>query len=167
MLNTQLRPAAAVLLAAGALMAQAAPDWIAVKALAPGTEVRVETPAGKLTGLVQAVNDGGITLLSEKGFQTAVQSNVTRVAVKKPSHRKRNALIGLAAGATFGLVVGISSACNSANFGGPCPSQGAVDAAGAMVFGGMGAVVGVVIPTGGWREVYRSPVAAQPSSHTP
>ena len=167
MLTTRLREAAAALLAVGALLAQPAPDWIVVKALAPGSEVRVETPAGKLTGLVQAVSDGGITLLSGKGAQTAMRSDVTRVAVKKPSHRKRNALIGLAAGAAFGLVGESVATCNPADYSRSCPSQAALDTAGALVFGGMGAAVGAVIPTGGWREIYRSPAAAQATSHKP
>jgi hypothetical protein len=167
MLTSYFRTAAAALLAACVLVAEPAPDWSAVKALAAGSEVRVETPAGKLTGLVQGVNDGAITLLSGKGAQTAMQSDVTRVAVKKPSRRKRNTLIGLALGASFGLVDGSASTCNSSNFNGSCPSQGALDAAGALVFGGLGAAVGAVIPTGGWREVYRSTAAAQATSHVP
>ena len=75
------------------------------------------------------------------------------VSVKKGGHRKRNALIGLAVGAGAGLAIGLATR--------PGPNQITVIPAGAVV-GGLtaagaivGAIVGVVIPSAGWREIYK------------
>jgi hypothetical protein len=81
------------------------------------------------------------------------RQQVSVVSVKKPGHRKRNMLIGLAAGTGVGLGIGIAVR--------PKPGQlevippGAITAGFAAAGAIGGTLAGVFIPGGGWREVYR------------
>ncbi|MGA2712144.1 MAG: hypothetical protein ABSG41_03480 [Bryobacteraceae bacterium] len=81
------------------------------------------------------------------------RQQVSVVSVKKPGHRTRNALIGLAAGAGIGLGIGIATRAKPGQL--KIVSNGAVvagvTAAGALA----GTIVGIAIPTSGWREIYR------------
>lgn len=75
-----------------------------------------------------------------------------RVSLKKNGHRMRNALIGLGVGAGVGVGVGAAADtnCTGLCFGGNF---------GKAIFTPLGAVAGVLvgalIPTGGWREIYK------------
>ncbi len=72
---------------------------------------------------------------------------VTRVSIKRQGHRGRNTLIGLGVGAGVGLAIGLAA------------RQGFFDndvTAGGIVGGALiGTLIGVAIPNGGWRDVYR------------
>jgi hypothetical protein len=62
-------------------------------------------------------------------------------------------LIGLGIGAGAGGVLAIAaSTCNG--FG--CIGAIAIEAGAPLTFGAIGALVGALIPAGGWREIYSS-----------
>jgi hypothetical protein len=128
-------------------------NWNAVQALSSGAEVRIK--AGSRTVRCQTSQVTGDALVGVCGNhqETFDRQQVSSVSVKKVSHRKRNALIGLAGGTGAGLGIGIAARSrrdqlqivpNSAVIAG-------FTVAGAVV----GTIVGVVIPTGGWREIYK------------
>jgi len=128
-------------------------DWNAVKALPAGAQVRIAAGPRTVTGKIDRVADDVLAVTTGKGQEMFDRQQVSVVSVQKPSHRKRNTLIGLAVGSGAGLGIGIASR--------PKPDQlqivssgevvGVCTAAGSLV----GTIVGVVIPTGGWREIYR------------
>ncbi len=128
--------------------------WGVLKSIAAGAEVRIVV-SGKssLHGTLVGVTDDSFLLSSGSGQQTFGRQEVMRVSVKKRSHRKRNTLIGLAAGAGAGLVFGLAEPCVAAS----CfPfSKGEVTAVTTTVGAAVGSLVGVAIPSGGWHEIYK------------
>ncbi len=151
---SQICCCAAVL--AFALVGAAAQDtyspWNLVRALPAGTEVRIV--AGPLTvrGKIDRVTDDTLALTSGKGQEMFTQQEVSRVSVKKPGHRKRNTLIGLGVGAGAGLGIGLAaSSCTGLG----CIGSRAVEVGAPLALAVVGTAIGAVIPTGGWREVYR------------
>ena len=127
-------------------------DWSSVKALAPGTDVRV-TAARTVRGTLQSVTDDSLIVNSGKGLETLARQEIARVSVKeRGGHRGRNTLIGAAVGA--GIGVGIGAAIGRCK--GFCVvSQGDIIGVTAGALAAVGAIIGVIIPTGGWRDVYR------------
>ncbi len=128
--------------------------WGVLKSIAVGAEVRIVVSGrNSLQGSLVGVTDDSFLLNSGSGQQTFGRQEVMRVSVKKKSHRKRNTLIGLAAGAGAGLVFSLAG-YHCTGFC-PFPSKGEVTAvttsAGAIV----GTLIGVAIPSGGWHEVYK------------
>ena len=128
-------------------------NWSAVTSIAPGTEVRVVAAAQKIQGRLARSTENSLVLLSQNGEQVFERQAVTRVSVKKPSHRRRNVLIGLGVGTGAGLGLGLAAV--------PGPNQwhivpnGAVVVTGVILGAGVGTAVGALIPTGGWRVVYK------------
>jgi hypothetical protein len=148
------RITAVLLLVAAIAAAQTnASNWNTVKALTTGTDVRILNGSRTVGGKIEGVTDETLVVNSGKGQETFGQQQVLTVSVRKARHRGRNALIGLAVGAGAGLAIGLGTR--------PGPNQlkivptgaivGGLTAAGAIV----GVIVGVVIPSGGWREVYK------------
>ncbi len=122
-------------------------NWDNLKALAPGDDVRVVLNDKKsYRGKFQSLTDNGIVVRVEKNDQSFERTNILRVTAKGQSHRLRNALVGavLAAGVT--AVVGAASQ----------EQQAYVLALGVPGMAASGAVVGAVIPSGGWHDVYRA-----------
>jgi hypothetical protein len=118
-----------------------------------GTDVRVSTGARTVSGKIDRASDSLLALTVGKAAEWFDRQQVLTVSVKKGGHRKRNALIGLAVGAGAGLAIGLAAR--------PGPNQIKVIPAGAVV-GGLtaagaivGAIVGVIIPSGGWRQIYQ------------
>jgi hypothetical protein len=129
-----------------------AATWNSVQALPAGSEVRVAAGGRALRGKIEAVTDDSITLTSGKGQEMFTQQEVSRVSVKKPGHRRRNTLIGLGIGAGAGLGIGLAaSSCTGLG----CIGSRAVEIGAPLALGGVGTAIGALIPTGGWREVYR------------
>ena len=129
-------------------------DWNALKALAPGTQVRITDGSSTVDGKLDRTTDDVIVVTSGKGQEKFDRRDVSVVSVKKQSHRKRNTLIGLGVGAGGGLAFGGALANDAKNsiLGGHGPAIVASFAgAGALV----GVLVGAVIPSGGWRQVYK------------
>jgi hypothetical protein len=128
-------------------------DWNIVKALAVGTDVRITSGTRTVTGTIDRITDDTLAITAGKGQEMFDRQQVSSVATKKPGHRMRNALIGLGVGTGAGLGIGLGIRAhpdqlkivsNSAVVGGSA-------AAGAVI----GTLVGAVIPTGGWREIYK------------
>ena len=128
-------------------------DWNAVKALTVGTEVRITAGSRSIRGEIERTTDDVLVVTARKGQEMFERQQVSVVSIKKAGHRKRNTLIGLAAGAGGGLAIGIAARAKPGQWefiSNDVVTVGFV-AAGAIV----GTVVGVIIPTGGWREVYK------------
>ncbi len=133
-------------------------SWDNLQNLRPGQEIRVVlNDAKSYQGELQLLSDGGITLRQAAGEQTFARQDILRVSSKARGRRVRNALLGAAVGAGSGLGIGAAAdhtSCNHASFG-PCfPNLGkeVITPLGALA----GAVVGAVMPTGGWHGVYRA-----------
>lgn len=146
--------ASTFLVFAGALAAQSTASWNIVKALASGAQVRITAESRTVSGQFQTASDESVVLTSTKGQETFTRSQVTQVAVKKASKRRRNALIGLAAGAGLGLATGSIADSKCAGLGcfiSPNLGKEALTPTGAIL--GLG--VGWAWPSGGWRSVYK------------
>ena len=115
--------------------------------------MRIAVGPRTVRGIVDRITDGGLTVTSGKGSEMFTQQVVSRVAIRKPGHRKRNALIGLGIGAGAGLGVGLAARNGP---GGVGPNLDGAVTAGMTVAGAFaGTIVGVLIPTGVWREIYK------------
>jgi len=147
------RIAAALLLLAATVAAQTnASNWNTVKALAAGTDVRILNGSRTVNGKIEGVTDETIVVNSGKGQETFKQQDVMRVSLKKNGHRMRNALIGLGVGAGVGVGVGAAA---DANCTGLCFGGNFGKAIFTPLGGVAGVLVGALIPTGGWREIYK------------
>ncbi len=147
--------AAALGSSAAAQPAKGIANWANLNQLAPGSEIRVTLANGKtLRGFVQRVTPESLAINATTSQETTARQDIRRVALKKPGHRGRNTLVGLAIGTGAGLAVGayLDSKEGSGNW---FPNAGKV------VFSPLGAilgtVIGVALPTGGWHDVYRAP----------
>jgi hypothetical protein len=145
---------------AGSAAAQqpAATDkWASLARLAPDTQIRVALSGGRTVGgnLLNATSDS-LAVRTAAGQETLMRTEIKRVQTKGKGRRGRRTLIGLAIGAGAGLAIGAvvdhGDSGKAFNF---WPNAGKVvfTPLGAIV----GTIVGVAIPTGGWREVYRAP----------
>ncbi len=119
-------------------------NWDNVKQLLPGEEIRVVlNDAKSYRGLLQTVTDEGIAVRLATGDQTFARENILRVSSKGQSQRGRNAAIGAGIGT---VAMGAAAAV-------------AIGSGWGMLFGlpggGLGTIVGAVLPTGGWHDVYR------------
>jgi len=142
------------------LSAQPARDWASLgrsPAISTGMDIQVRTTDNKRhRGQFKAAEDDALVITTPSGEQRLPRAMVSRVALKTPDHRLRNTLIGLAVGAAAGLSLG---AVADARCTGNC-AEGKTPL-GKEVGTGLGAVIGTIIgvalPTGGWRDVYRTP----------
>jgi hypothetical protein len=147
--------AATLAATAAAQQAKPAANWANLDNLVTGAEIRVTLATGKtLRGFVQRVTPESLAINATTSQETLSRQDIRRVALKRPGHRGRNTLIGLAIGTGAGLAAGAavdSKAGRGAWF--PNAGKAVFSPAGAAI----GTVVGVALPTGGWREVYRAP----------
>ncbi len=139
-------------LSAAAQQSKAVAQWANLNGLENGSEIRVVLASGQtLHGFLQSVGPDSLTM-SATPSREALRQDVKAVSVKRPGHRRRNVLIGLAIGAGGGL--GAGAAVDRSSHGWfPNLGKEVCTPLGAII----GAVVGVAIPTGGWRIVYRAP----------
>ena len=150
-----------VLLASvGALAQGPANSWDNLKQLVPGEGIRIVLKDAKSYRVTfESFDGGGIVVRTATSQQTYARDTVLRVSSKGQSHRLRNALIGAGIGA------GISGAGVAASDSSD-PESGAIGAVvGIPIATIAGAGVGALIPTGGWRDVYRAsstPAAVPP-----
>jgi len=147
----------AAVLAATTAAQQAKPiaNWVNLNQLVAGSEIRVTLANGKtLRGFMQRVTPESLAINATTSQETLPRQDIRRVAVKRPGHRGRNTLIGLAIGTGAGLAFGAGADAKSRS-GRMFPDLGkeVFTPLGAIV----GTVVGVALPTGGWRDVYRAP----------
>jgi hypothetical protein len=132
-----------------------ATDWNSVKGLATGADVRITAGSRTVHGKVIRVSDEDIVLALGKSQEMFPRQDVLRVQLRGDSHRGRNSLIGLAGGATIGAIIGAAAHQDCTGWCIFNTSRGADTAAGAIVVGGIGAIVGALIPTRSWLEIYR------------
>jgi hypothetical protein len=134
-----------------------------LESLTPGQEIRVVMNNLKsYQGKFKSLSDGGITLQQAAGEQTLARNDILRVSRKKgQDHRARNMLIGAVVGAGAGLWIGLSpyrgrNCTEGPEFGCGYPPNPHL-AEGLTPAGGLaGAIVGGLVPTGGWHDVYRA-----------
>ena len=128
-------------------------NWTTVTTLAPGTDVRVEVSGQSATrGRLERVTDDSVVLTTAQSQQTFSRQQIVRISQRKNGHRVRNALIGAGIGAGAGLGIGLAAGrCTQLCIVSPGLIRGSLAGAGAVV----GAFVGVVLPSGGWKEVYK------------
>ncbi len=144
---------AALLALLGTTLAAQSADWNTVKALTTGTPVRITAGPRTVRGEIIRATDDALVIASSKGQEMFDRPQVSTVSLRKLSHRGRNTLIGLVAGTGGGLGIGLGARAKRGQW--ELISNEAVlaafTAAGAIV----GTVVGVIIPSGGWREIYK------------
>jgi hypothetical protein len=128
-------------------------DWNSVKALMAGTQVRITAGSRTIRGAFERTTDDVLVVTSAKGQEMLDRPEVSVVSIKKPSHRKRNTLIGLVAGAGGGLAIGLGARAKPGQI--EFISNDAVVAGFAAAGAIVGTLVGVVLPSGGWREIYK------------
>jgi hypothetical protein len=141
--------------AASAQQTRRVANWLNLNQLAPGSEIRVTLTTGRiLRGFLQRVTAELLEINATASQETVLRQDIRRVALKRAGHRGRNTLIGLAIGTGAGLAIG-AVVDSRARPNGWFPNFGKA------VFTPLGAIVGTVIgvalPTGGWRDVYRAP----------
>jgi len=126
-------------------------NWDNLKQLAPNQQVRIVlNDAKSYRGDFQSVSDGAVVVRVATGVQSFAKENVLRVSTNGASHPGRNALIGAVVGFGAGTAI-VAAACASDDCrGAVAPILGATAGTPA------GALVGFLIPTGGWHDVYRA-----------
>src|SRR5450759_3617093 len=131
-------------------------NWANLNRLVTGAEIRVTRANGKtLRGFMQRVTPESMAINATTSQETLSRQDIRRVDLKRSGHRGRNTLIGLAIGTGAGLAVGAGVDSQSRGQYDLYSNSGKVvlSPLGALV----GTVIGVALPTGGWREVYRAP----------
>jgi hypothetical protein len=128
-------------------------NWSIVQALARGTQVRIVAGSRTVAGKIERSTDDALVVTSGKNQETFGRQQVSILSVKKASHRTRNALIGLAAGTGIGLAIGLAARSKPGQL--EIVPNSAVTAGFTVAGALLGTVVGVIIPTSGWREIYR------------
>ncbi len=138
-----------------ALEMQAQPQtWDKVKAIPLGTQVRLTGPRpDPIIGKLERATDESLMLTLTASQETFTRAQITRVSTKGPGHRARNTLLGLGLGAGAGLAVGAGTdqSCGPHCFLGNNLGKEIFTPLGAIV----GALIGLVIPTGRWHEIYK------------
>jgi hypothetical protein len=130
-------------------------NWANLNQLVKGAEIQVTLVTGTAQrGYLQSVTPESLAINATTSQAALSRQDIRRVSLKRSGHRGRNALIGLALGTGAGLAAGAFVDAQ----GGP---DNWLPNAGKVVFSPLGAlvgtVVGVALPTGGWRDVYRAP----------
>jgi hypothetical protein len=153
--------AAALAATATAQQAKLIANWANLNQLVPGSEIRVTLANGKtVRGFVVSVTPESLVVNSKTSQETLARQDIRRVALKRRGHRGRNTLIGLGVGTGAGLAIGAgldarhdTHAFMDLRGCWPLACKAVGTPLGALV----GAAVGVALPTGGWRDVYRAP----------
>ena len=127
-------------------------QWQNLAQIRPGTKVQVVEQSLKSTsGRFVRFSETDLTLKVENKEVVVLRDQVNRVSITG-KNRKRNTLIGLAAGAGAGLALGAAVMERESGY------AGAV--AGSTVgFAGIGAGIGAVIPAA--KTVYRAEMSSQ------
>jgi hypothetical protein len=147
--------AATLAVTAAARQANPIANWANLNQLVTGAEIRVTLANGKtLRGFMQRVTAESLAINATTSQETLLRQDIRRVALKRPGHRGRNTLIGLAIGTGGGLAAGagVDSQRGHDDWF-PYFGKAVLTPLGGLI----GTVVGVALPTGGWRDVYRAP----------
>jgi hypothetical protein len=128
-------------------------NWASVQALNSGSEVRVSTTGSKaVRGQIQSVTPDLLVLNVKNSQRMFTRQETTRVSVKQKNHRLRHTLIGFGIGTGAGLTFGAAIDAHD-NDSGTFANLGkkVLTPVGAV----LGLIIGVVLPTGGWFDLYR------------
>jgi hypothetical protein len=126
-------------------------NWDNLKQLAPNEQIRIVLNAAKsYRGGFPSVSDEVIVVRLATGEKTFSRESVLRVSTRGPSHAGRKALIGTGIGAAVGAAT-IAGICQTSSCKGPVEAI-----VGVTIGAPLGALVGFVMPTGGWHDVYRA-----------
>lgn len=126
-------------------------DWANLNRLPVGTEVRVALANGKThRGFLQSATADSLLLNATTSQESVARTDVRRVQQKRKGHRGRNTLIGLGIGLGGGLIAGAAIDSKISDDWFPNAGKAVLTPVGAVI----GTVIGVAIPTGGWRQVY-------------
>ena len=107
-----------------------------------------------MRGFLQKARRGFAGINATTSQETLARQEIKRVQSKRPGHRGRNTLIGLGVGhPADGFAAGAGIDHETPTAGSRNAGKAVLTPIGAII----GTVVGVAIPTGGWREVYRAP----------
>ena len=135
-------------------------DWSSLGSgpgLSAGAEIEARTTGNqRIRGQFKAADNDVLVIDTASGEQRLTRATVSRVSVKTRNHRLRNTLLGFGIGGVSGLTGGAiaDARCTGKCIEGNFPLGKVVFTPfGALI----GAIIGVVVPTGGWREVYRAP----------
>jgi hypothetical protein len=131
------------------------PNWAVVAALSPGTRVEIHQRSGPTAnGTVASVTDSVLVLDNSNRPPVTIQrKNITSVYLVGKREAARDAAVGGAIGVGIGVGLGVGI-CGPNQY---C-TRGAGAASGAIVFGGIGAVIGVVIGLHhNHDQIYRAP----------
>jgi hypothetical protein len=143
--------AGALAVSATAQPAPATAQWANLTHLEGGTEIRVVLADGRsLRGLLGSVSPDSLAINTAASQESLARQNIKQVSLKRAGHRGRK--IGMAIGAAAGLGTGAAIDRGDGRWF-PNLGKAIFTPLGALV----GAVVGVAIPTGGWKVVYRAP----------
>jgi hypothetical protein len=124
-------------------------SWDNLSQLYPGQEIRIKRNDAKtIRGNFRSGSDEAIVIILTSGDQTISRPSVTRISIRKNGHRWRNTLIGVGIGAGTGYGIGAASEDNF--------MRGASTIAGVFLGVIVGAIGGAVIPSGGWRDIYKT-----------
>ena len=147
--------AATLVATAAAQQVKPIANWANLNQLVTGAEIRVTLANGKtLRGFMQRVTPESLAINATTSQETLSRQDIRRVDLKRPGHRGRNTLIGFAVGTGVGLTAGaVADARAGPGLWLPNSGKEVFSPLGALI----GTVVGVALPTGGWREVYRAP----------
>jgi hypothetical protein len=150
------------LLCVAAAGQEPASKWDIVRALAPGTQVRVVGGSSlkPVQGTVDSVTDSDLVVRLRSGPQSFVRAQIMAVSIAKSKHRLRNTFIGLGVGVGAGFLIGYG--VGRAQQSGCTKSGGwfcSLDTVGDAGLGGISGLVGGTLagafwPTGGWRQIY-------------
>ncbi len=124
-------------------------NWDNLKMLTPGEEIKVvQKDVKSYRGRIQTVSDDAIVVRTASGEQTFKHEDILRVSSKSEPRRGRNAAIVAGIGAGVGAGLGGNAGANNGDAG--------LGALGGGIFGALlGAGTGVLLPSGGWHDVYR------------
>ena len=111
-------------------------DWTAVRALVPGSQVRIWQEGGRSTeGILGIVAEEQIAVLIDKGSLSLARPSIRRIDLASGRQTRKGALIGLLIGAAGGTLQGALTTKSS---------RGVWTASLAAGWGGMGALFGAL-----------------------
>jgi hypothetical protein len=133
-------------------------DWNNLSQLWQDQEIRIKQKDAKtIRGTFRSFSDEAIVLMLTSGDQTISRANVRRISIKRNGHRGRNVLVGASIGAGAGGGAGAGyKGCPAGNDCIVGPNRGQAIAIGIALGAIAGTIVGAVIPTGGWRDIYKA-----------
>jgi len=125
-------------------------DWTNLRQLVQGEEIRVVLNDGKsFRARFETFSEEAMVVSVATGREALARKDVLRVSTQGPPHVRRNMVIGMAIGAVAGAGA-VALTCRHTECKGP------VGGIGALLGIPVGALVGGVMPTGRWQDVYRA-----------